>query len=326
MDIQSQKGYTYSQSDTNHHRRRRRRSCLFLFYTLLIVAAVLMLGLAGKIFWEGAREFIDLFSFSGDTPQIEILITAPAESDSPDHEPPALSGIRDLSVYAGDSVSYLTGVTAVDEYDPTPTITVDSRAVDLSTPGIYEVEYTATDAAGNSCCAAASVTVLEKQAGFTDLETINAAADQVLSTILWDNAPVQEQVYAIYSWARTSLSYGGHSDRTDWRQTAYTMLTDGTGDCFGYYAVTKLLFERLDIPNIDVQKVRNYENDSDHFWSLVSTDGGETWYHFDATPRYGGDDDFCLVTDSYLDAYSDSHKGSHNRDTSLYPATPEEAL
>lgn len=159
-----------------------------------------------------------------------------------------------------------------------------------------------------------------------EADSIDAAADALLDTLLWDGATTQEQVYAIYRWARQSLSYGGHSDREDWRQAAYTMLTEYRGDCFGYFAVTKLLFERLGIPNIDVQKVRNYEDDSDHYWSLVSVDGGETWYHFDATPRVGEGDDFCLVTDAFLDAYSDEHKGSHNRDKSLYPATPEEPL
>jgi hypothetical protein len=82
------------------------------------------------------------------------------------------------------------------------------------------------------------------------------------------------------------------------------------------------MFERLDIDNIDVRKVKNYEGDADHFWSLVSVDGGETWYHFDATPRIGGGD-FCLITDEALDEYSVNHKNSHNRDKSLYPATPE---
>ena len=100
------------------------------------------------------------------------------------------------------------------------------------------------------------------------------------------------------------------------------MLTEGKGDCYGFWAVTKLLFERLEIPNIDVQKVKNSADDTDHFWSLLSLDGGDTWYHFDSTPRYGDGDDFCLVTDAFIDAYSDSHEGSHNRDKSLYPETP----
>ncbi len=57
--------------------------------------------------------------------------------------------------------------------------------------------------------------------------------------------------------------------------------------CFNYFAVTKLMFERLGIPNIDVKKVKNYEGDSNHYWSLVSVDGGETYYHFDAAPPQG---------------------------------------
>ena len=100
------------------------------------------------------------------------------------------------------------------------------------------------------------------------------------------------------------------------------MLTEGKGDCYGFWAVTKLLFERLEIPNIDVRKVKNSADDTDHFWSLVSLDDGDTWYHFDSTPRAGEGDDFCLATDAFIDAYSDSHEGSHNRDKSLYPETP----
>ena len=69
--------------------------------------------------------------------------------------------------------------------------------------------------------------------------------------------------------------------------------------------------------------MKNYEGDSNHYWSLVSLDDGETWYHFDSTPRMGTGDDFCLVTDAFLDAYSAAHKNCHNRDKTLYPATPE---
>ena len=282
----------------------------------LLTAAIVMLGVAGLVLWNGIRDINSLFSDPGGFPPV-------ANGDT---EAPVLSGIHDFTVYEGDALSYMSGISALDESDPNPKITVDSGAVDLSSPGEYEVLYTASDAAGNVSRAAAKVTVLEKQEGFEDLETICAAADAKLAEIIQDGADTRQQVQDIYAWARRNLSYGGHSDRTDWRQTAYTMLTDGRGDCYGYYAVTRLMFERLDIPNIDVQKVRNYPEDSDHFWSLVSVDGGESWYHFDATPRAGEGDDFCLVTDAFLDAYSDTHKGSHNRDQSLYPATPEEAL
>ena len=83
----------------------------------------------------------------------------------------------------------------------------------------------------------------------------------------------------------------------------------------------KLLMEKLGIPNIDVVKVKNSPNDSNHYWSLVSTAGGETYYHFDMTPR-NFPIEFFLVTDSVMDEFSEEHGGTFNRDKSLYPATP----
>ena len=253
---------------------------------------------------------------------LSIIYTEPAETESGDRVAPVLSGVHDFLLYQGDTISYMSGITATDDTDDDPSITVDSSSVDLSRSGEYTVIYTATDTSGNASQEKATVTVMEKQEGFVDLITIYASADAKLEEIIRDNATEREQVQDVYTWARTHLSYGGHSDRTDWLQTAYVMLTEGKGDCYGYWAVTKLLFERLEIANIDVRKVKNSPEDTDHFWSLVSPDGGKSWYHFDSTPRYGEGDDFCLVTDAFIDAYSDSHKGSHNRDKSLYPETP----
>lgn len=289
--------------------------------TAYLVAAALLVGVAAlawlgmKYIWNGMRNVLDHISPAD--PVISTVDTTPADRTSP-----VLAGIHDITIYQGDTISYLSGITATDDIDANPSITVDNSAVDLSRPGEYTVIYTATDTSGNSSQEMATVTVMEKQEGFVDLDTIYAAADAKLEEIIRDNATTEQKIHDIYAWARLNLSYGGHSDRTDWRQTAYVMLTEGKGDCYGFWAVTKLLFERLEIPNIDVRKVKNTVDDTDHFWSLVSLDGGETWYHFDSTPRYGEGDDFCLVTDAFIDAYSDSHEGSHNRDKSLYPETP----
>lgn len=287
----------------------------YLLAAVLLVAAGALCWYGIQAVWSGIRSFLEFV-----TPDdvVSSFETAPGAGSGDDRDAPVLSGVHDITVYQGNTVSYLNGVTAADEVDPDPAVTVDSGAVDLSQPGTYQVVYTAVDASGNMSQATAMVTVLES----VELDAIYAAADAKLAEIIRENATTKERVHDIYAWARLNLSYGGHSDRTDWQQTAYSMLTNGRGDCFGYYAVTKLMFERLGIPNMDVRKVRNYPEDSDHFWSLVSLDGGKTWYHFDATPRAGAGDDFCLVTDAFLDAYSDAHDGSHNRDKSLYPATP----
>ena len=81
------------------------------------------------------------------------------------------------------------------------------------------------------------------------------------------------------------------------------------------------MFEVAGIPNIDVEKTY-VEGRAMHYWSLINC--GDGWYHFDATPRVGEGDDFFMVTDAFLEAYSQAHHDSHEFDHSLYPATPEE--
>ena len=235
---------------------------------------------------------------------------------------PVIKGVKSMVIYLGDAASYRAGITITDDYDKSPKLTVDSSGVSLDKIGTFPVIYTATDASCNSTSVETTIRVMEKKASAVPIETINEAVDKVLASIIKDSMTKKQQVTAIYNWARSKCSYYGHSDKSDYMQGAYVMLTQRKGDCFNYYAVTKLMFDRLGIDNIDVRKVKNHAGDSDHYWSLVSLDDGETWYHFDATPRVGSGDDFCLVTDAFLDAYSNAHDKCHNRDKSLYPATP----
>lgn len=288
---------------------------LYLLFAGLLFGALALCWKGIAVLWGGLENTLHFL-----TP--DVPTASASDCTVGDREAPVLSGIHDFTIYAGDTVAYMNGISAADDTDPNPTVTVDSRSVDLSRPGTYSVIYTAADASGNAVQQQATVTVLEVPSYFVELDVIYAAADAKLKEIIRENATLRQQVHDIYAWARLNLHYGGHSDRTDWRQTAYVMLTEGQGDCYGYWAVTKLLLDRLEIPNMDVRKVKNFPEDTDHFWSLVSLDDGACWYHFDATPRIGEGDDFCLVTDAFLDAYSDSHNGSHNRDKSLYPPTP----
>ena len=255
---------------------------------------------------------------AGNTTSVPTTVTV-----TDDNTAPTIQGVHDLSLYLGSAVSYRSGVVVTDDKDPAPKLEVDSSQVDLSNPGTYPLIYTARDMTGNETRLEVTVTVVEKPSTYTEEETINAKADELLKKIVTDGVTDEAKVKAIYAYVRSHYTYSGHSDKTDWMQGAYYMMTEGEGDCFNYFAVTKLLLERSNIPNIDVRKVRNHAEDSDHFWSLVSVDGGQTYYHLDTTPRVGDGDDFCLVTDAFLDAYSAANKNCHNRDKSLYPATPE---
>ena len=250
------------------------------------------------------------------------LPTFTQPTQPPDLEAPVIAGVQSFETYQEDALFLTDGITVTDNRDPAPHLEVDDSRLDVHTPGVYPVYYTALDSAGNLAETETTVTVLEKEEGYASIPTIEERADSILAQIITDDMDTRAQVQAIYDWAHSGIGYCGHSDKSDWRQAAWMAMTSRSGDCFNYFAVCKLFFDRLGIPNLDVRKVKNYDGDSDHFWSLVSVDGGETWYHFDATPRIGGGD-FCLVTDDYLDGYSAAHKGSHNRDKTLYPATPE---
>lgn len=242
-----------------------------------------------------------------------------------DQEPPVITGVEDFLVYQGDTIAYRSGVTVTDDRDTAPTLTVDSSTVDLSSPGEYTVTYTATDYTGNSVSVTATVSVREKQPDFVDLETIYAAADELLAKIIDEDMTTREKVETAALWVRRNCVFVGTSVKDDWLQGAYRMIVNRRGDCFNYFALVKLLLERMDIPNIDVEKVPNYDGDSHHYWSLVSVDGGETYYHVDTTPRKDSTL-FILVTDEFMDNYSRKHGNCFNRDTSLYPATPKEPL
>lgn len=302
----------------------RRRPAKWMSVSLYALNLVLLVFAAVRVFSCGSAAATENKVLARQDAAPGIVLTEPAQNSGGDREAPVIEGVKDIIVYAGDTVSYRSGISVTDDTDRGPNLDIDSSKVDLSTPGTYQVVYTSSDESGNRAVETATVTVLPKEDNYVDLETIYTAADKVLKELFWDGITPREQVGVIYTWARENLSYGGHSDRTDWRQTAYTMLTQRKGDCYGYFAVTKLFFERLGIPNIDVEKVKNSEKDSNHFWSLVSVDGGTSYYHFDATPRVGQTIDFCLITDELLDEYSNANNGSHNRDKSLYPATPEE--
>lgn len=240
-----------------------------------------------------------------------------------DREAPVLTGLEDRIVYQDAQVDFLEGVGIQDNLDPHPYMEVDDSSVDLSKCGVYEVRYAAVDASGNTLKASVHVTVEPWPMTQPPQDGADEAADAVLRELLLPGNSLREQVERVHRWVQNSIHYQNHLDRQSWKQAAETALTTRAGDCYAYFAVSKLLLTRLGVPTIDVEKVKNDPEDSEHFWSLVSVDGGETYYHFDCTPRVGRAQGFCLVTDGELDAYSRANNGSHNRDTSLYPATPE---
>ena len=250
-----------------------------------------------------------------------------------DSQAPVISGTKDLVAYVNDTVSYKSGITVTDNLDTKPNLQIDNSQVDLSKTGTYSITYTATDAAGNSTTVSVNLTVQTKPDGFVEPEVIYQRVDALLEKFITPDMTDREKAEAIYVWTRRAgdktpvpghFTYSGSTSRhDDYLQAAYEFLELKKGDCFYFYSIQKLMLERLNIPTIDVKKVKNTPDDSNHYWLLVSVDGGNTYYHYDNVWSWN----LCLVTDQQLDSVSKAVESNpFNRNKDLYPATPTEAL
>ena len=66
-----------------------------------------------------------------------------------DDKPPIITGVQTKEVVVGGMISYRQGVTASDDMDENPELSIDTSDVDLDKVGSYEVIYTAVDDFGN---------------------------------------------------------------------------------------------------------------------------------------------------------------------------------
>lgn len=246
-----------------------------------------------------------------------------------DVTPPVIEGVEEITVIAGDSVSYKKNVTVTDDYDTAVKLTVDNSEVDLDTPGDYTVIYRAVDKYGNE---AEVETVLHVKAVKTEYvsagipmteEAVNAKADELLASITNESMTQYEIIKAIYDWCNTKIAYKDGAPKDSWVEGAYCGLVRKKGDCYTYAMTAKCLLNRAGITNMDIERIR--VGNGMHFWNLV--DIGEGWHHFD-TCRRGDGATFFYLTDAELMDYSEKHKsasypdGSHNYDRSLYPEIP----
>lgn len=232
-----------------------------------------------------------------------------------DHTAPTITGVHNITTYVGVRPSYKTGVTAQDSRGGQAAITVDSSAVVIGTPGKYFITYTATDAGGNTSTAMATVTVLE----ITE-DVIRPYAENVLERISEDGMTKWEMARAIYDWMTANVSYVTYADKTYWMRAAYYGFTTGRGDCFVYYAMSRVL---LDCAGIDNLEISRDDPAKPHYWNLVNC--GDGWYHFDTCPHYKQYPlTSFMLTDAEVRDYSENCvEDYYSFDASLYPATPE---
>ena len=253
-------------------------------------------------------------SSANDSSQVTVSKTSAAEKAEPsDKTPPVVKG-ADMEVFAGDSVSYKKNIIVTDNEDENPKISIDSSKVDLQTPGKYPVVYTVTDKAGNKTELKITITVKKKPpVDMASVEKYNdKRAKEILAEITDSSMNTMQKAFAIYCWAKSSIIYTGDSDKSNYKVAARDGFESMSGDCYTYYAVSKVLLEKIGGVQIyDMVKLRESSADSRHFWMLINIGSG--WYHFDSTPYKDGYDYFFMVTQAELDAWDNKYRpGCHN--------------
>ena len=261
---------------------------------------------------EGSRQVVILVSDEGGnvtkaTATLEVAV---------DTEPPVISGVQDLTVPVGGSISYKKGITVTDNIDENVELTVDASGVDLAKEGDYEVLYKAVDAAGNEASASAVVHVEPVSVDNITEDLVNSEADKILASIFGEagNLSDYDKAKKIYNWCHERIAYFDGTPKTNWVQGAYRGLVERKGDCYVYAMTAKCLLTRAGIKNMDIEKIPTPT--TMYYWNLI--DVGEGWYHFDTCRRVDGST-FFYKTDAELMAYSNSHDGTHNYDRSKYP-------
>ena len=233
-----------------------------------------------------------------------------------DTTPPVISGVKNLSSYEGDTISYRSGVTAYDETDGTVIVYVNSKNVNTSVAGTYTVTYTAYDTSGNTATASAKVTIKP-----VTQSTLDSLADEILSVIITGSMTERDKAKAIYDWCCENLKYSTVTSYLMgyYYKAAYSGYKLHYGNCYTYYAVARSLLTRAGITNMMIQ--RN-STTNPHYWNLVKIDGN--WYHFDTCPQPVPNNDGCfLLTDAEV-AYYSTYKeaGYYSFAAGVYPATP----
>ena len=216
--------------------------------------------------------------------------------------PPVVSA-SDFEITVGDSIRYKSHISVSDNEDANPLIEIDNSAVDPDKPGNYTVTYTVTDHAGNATVASVILTIKGKDAHERDLflaERSKSILDDILDAQMND----MQKAYAIYHYVINHIGYSGSSDKSDYRIAAADGLKSGTGDCFTYFAVSKLLLDAAGIQNVDVVKLRLSKDRPRHYWSLINV--GTGWYHYDST-RFSTNFNLFMLTDKELKSWDNKY-------------------
>ena len=317
--------------ESRQKRRRRviRNRIILVIVIVLIVAIVVTLVLAFS--GNGNKSPETTTSTTETTTSENGETTTQAAVDPNDKTAPVITGPSNIYVARGSTLAYKSYVTITDDGDPNPKLTIDNSNVDLSQEGTYVVHYKATDSAGNETTKDVNVVVGPPEETNVPEEEIYALADKVLEEIITDDMTDLEKVFAVFFYVRDSFTYVRDDSYMEYKQEAYKFLTTRQDNCYANVCLSKLLLERLGFQSFLIQGKMGEifgTGDENHYWNMVSIDGGKSWYHYDSAWWNWMHDEYplCMMTDAFAQKISDRHGGIFIYDKTQYPATPTEDL
>lgn len=236
-----------------------------------------------------------------------------------DNEAPKINGVRNRTIFLGETILYKSGVTITDNRDQDVKLEIDNSKVNLAVAGDYPMVYFAVDQSGNRTEVPCTISVLKPT---PQQEEVYAMADKILMQITNEGMTKREKAWAIHQWCHGNIFYTGDTDDTSAIDGAYQAFKFHEGDCFTYYAAAEILLTRAGIDNMRVTRVGGSSN---HYWNLVNC--GDGWYHFDCSWRIHGDYYVTFMkTDAEVAAYTadytrryPNHPNYYTFDPSLYP-------
>ncbi len=203
---------------------------------------------------------------------------------------------------------------------------VDESRLDLQNAGEYTVYVVAIGADGRRGeRMPLKVRVLDN----FDAKWLDRTLDELVCDLDASGKSAERICRDIYRLVRDKLFYSCEAEREELSRAAFYALKTGSGDCFSYAALTKLLLDRCGIENVLVERARGSTPDT-HYWNMVNIGDYENakWYHLDTTElRF---DEYshsgCLLTDRQIDAYSLVRENFYRYERSQYPTAAEEII
>lgn len=254
---------------------------------------------------------IRLTDTSGNLGLLETKLIVLADTTAP-----VFSEMEKLTVNIGQTVSYRKDVTVTDDRDGEISFTVDASQVNLEQEGTYKIIYEATDKSGNTAKVEREIFVSATLV--VNEELVDEMAQGILDKIIEDDMSAHDKIFAVFMYIRKNVFYSS-SKETDVISAAYKAMKYKKGDCYNYFAIAKVLLDKLGVDNIPVER---YQGKSSHFWLLVNIGSG--WYHYDASPQSAEDPFRCFMkTDKQVQAYAksrhDGRRDYYQIDYSKYP-------